>query len=144
VTQMMLSDEVAGQTGHAVGGGRRPCANRVLIVDSDRVARRSVVDYLRAGGWLVDEAADGPAALDHMRQSRPDVVVLEPAVPSMNGRSFVYAWRQDPLLPAVPLVLLAGAPAGLSTVDEWRARAGLAKPVDLDVLAAVVQRVAHS
>ncbi len=142
--QMMSADDVAGRPGHVVNGGRRPGANRVLIVDSDRDARRSVVDYLRAGGWLVDEAADGRAALTQMRQSRPDVVVLEPAVPSMDGRSFVSAWRQDPLLPAVPLVLLASTPARLCAVDEYRARAGLAKPVDLDVLAAVVLRVARS
>jgi DNA-binding response OmpR family regulator len=144
VLQMFSGDDVAGRAGYADDGGCRPGANRVLIVDSDRDARRSVVDYLRAGGWLVDEAADGNAALTQMRQSRPDVVVLEPAVSSMDGRSFVSAWRQDPLLPAVPLVLLASMPSRLSTVDEWRARAGLAKPVDLDVLAAVVQRVACS
>ena len=142
--QMMSGDDVAGRAGYTDDGGCRPGANRVLIVDSDRDARRSVVDYLRAGGWLVDEAADGSAALTQMRQSRPDVVVLEPAVPSMDGRSFVSAWRQDPLLPAVPLVLLASMPSRLSSVDEWRARAGLAKPVDLDVLAAVVMRVARS
>jgi DNA-binding response OmpR family regulator len=144
VLQMMSEDDVAGRARYTDDGGCRPGANRVLIVDSDRDARRSVVDYLRAGGWLVDEAADGSAALTQMRQSRPDVVVLEPAVPSMDGRSFVSAWRQDPLLPAVPLVLLASMPSRLSSVDEWRARAGLAKPVDLDVLAAVVQRVARS
>jgi DNA-binding response OmpR family regulator len=144
VLQMMSGDDVAGRAGYTDDGGCRPGANRVLIVDSDRDARRSVVDYLRAGGWLVDEAADGSAALTQMRQSRPDVVVLEPAVPSMDGRSFVSAWRQDPLLPAVPLVLLASMPSRLSSVDEWRARAGLAKPVDLDVLAAVVLRVARS
>jgi len=144
VIQMISTDDVAGRAGHVVDGGRRPATNRVLVVDSDRDDRRSVVDYLRAGGWLVDEAADGRAALSQMRKSRPDVVVLEPGVPSMDGRSFVSAWRQDPLLPAVPLVLLASMPSRLCAVNEWRARAGLAKPVDLDVLAAVVQRVAYS
>lgn len=142
--QMISTEDGAARAGHVVDGGRRPATNRVLVVDSDRDDRRSVVDYLRAGGWLVDEAADGRAALSQMRLSRPDVVVLEPGVPSMDGRSFVSAWRQDPLLPAVPLVLLASMPSRLCAVDEWGARAGLAKPVDLDVLAAVVQRVAYS
>jgi len=124
------------------GRGPRRYAGRVLVVDADRDVRRSIASYLRVGGWLVDEATSGPAALDRMHQVRPDVVVLEPMLP--RGRAFVAAWRKDPRLPAVPLILLAGAPARLAAVDGLRARAGLAKPVDLDVLAAVLQHVAHN
>jgi CheY-like chemotaxis protein len=79
-----------------------------------------------------------------MRQAIPDVVVLDLLMPIMGGRAFVQACRQDARLGPVPVVLLSAAHDLTQATEEIQPRASLAKPIDLDVLLAVIDRVSHS
>jgi DNA-binding response OmpR family regulator len=58
---------------------------RVMVVDDDVTVREVVVTYLRAAGYDVGEAADGEAALEHLRAERADLVVLDLMLPGMDG-----------------------------------------------------------
>lgn len=63
----------------------RPSA-RVLLVESDPGLRRWYHHVLSAEGYRVDAAAGGEEALERMRQgTTPDAMVLEVALPGMNG-----------------------------------------------------------
>jgi DNA-binding response OmpR family regulator len=115
-------------------------ALRVQLIDGDAVARLRVADYLRAAGLQVQEAADAPGALLGMWQARPDVMVLDPAVPW--SRALVACCRRDARLAGVPVLLLSRVPKLGQAVRDLRARAGLAKPIDLDVLLAILRCVA--
>lgn len=117
---------------------------RVLVVEDERTIRRSIAGYLQDAGYTVDEAENGAQALDAMREALPDVIVLDLLMPIMGGRAFVEAARQDMRLGAVPVVLLSAAHDLAQATEQLQPRASLAKPVDLDVLLAVVDRVAHS
>ena len=117
---------------------------RVLVVEDERTIRRSIAGYLQDAGYTVDEAENGAQALDAMRSALPDVVVLDLLMPIMGGRDFVQAARQDVRLGAVPVVLLSAAHDLAQATEQLQPRASLAKPVDLDVLLAVVDRVAHT
>ena len=117
---------------------------RVLVVEDERTIRRSIAGYLEDAGYIVDEAENGAEALDRMRQATPDVVVLDLLMPVMGGRAFVAACRQDLRFGAVPVVLLSAAHDLPQATEELQPRASLAKPVDLDVLLAVVDRVSQT
>jgi CheY-like chemotaxis protein len=99
---------------------------------------------LQDSGYTVDEAENGAEALNRMRDAIPDVVVLDLLMPIMGGRAFVQACREDARLGAVPVVLLSAAHDLAQATEQLQPRASLAKPVDLDVLLAVVDRVSHS
>ena len=114
---------------------------RVLLVEDNSRLRRAFAGYLRGEGFEVDEAGDGQQCLAQMHQVLPDVVVLDLVMPVMDGRAFAEACKSDPRLAPVPLVVLSGADELSQAVESVGARAGLAKPIDLDVLAAVVQRI---
>jgi DNA-binding NarL/FixJ family response regulator len=60
---------------------------RILVVDDTQVIRRSLRQYLEQEGDLVvcGEAENGRAAIDRVRELRPDVVVLDLSMPVMNG-----------------------------------------------------------
>jgi len=59
---------------------------RVLIVDDEAAARRRLATMLdELGVEIVGEATDGVAALDAIRQHRPDVVLLDIAMPEVDG-----------------------------------------------------------
>jgi CheY-like chemotaxis protein len=117
---------------------------RVLVVEDERTIRRSIAGYLEDAGYTVDEAENGAEALERIRAATPDVVVLDLLMPVMGGRAFVAALRQDVRYGAVPVVLLSAAHDLPAAAEELQPRASLAKPIDLDVLLAVLDRVSQS
>ena len=59
---------------------------RVLIVDDETAARRRLATLLEElGVEIVGEAADGMAALELARDRHPDVVLLDVAMPEVDG-----------------------------------------------------------
>lgn len=64
--------------------GRRPL--RVLIADDHEIVRRGVRGLIEARGWtVVGEAADGRQAIAEAKRLSPDVIVLDIAMPLLNG-----------------------------------------------------------
>lgn len=66
-------------------------AMRVLLVDDDVAARRTLATELRNLGVQITEASDGEAALAYAQRLRPDVVVTEVALPKLDGIGLVQA-----------------------------------------------------
>jgi DNA-binding response OmpR family regulator len=58
---------------------------RVLVVDDEAIVRDVLTRYLEKEGFHVDAAADGEAALELARRSRPDVVLLDLMLPKVDG-----------------------------------------------------------
>ena len=117
---------------------------RVLVVDDEPTLRDVIAAYLEDSGYVVDQAEDGVQALERMRTARPDVVVLDFVLPVMDARELMRVMRATPRFAAIPVVLLSAAHDLPRVTAELQPRASLAKPVDLDVLLAVVARVATS
>jgi DNA-binding response OmpR family regulator len=113
---------------------------RIQLIDGDAVARRRVSEYLRAAGLDVHEAGDALGALVQMRQAAPDVLLVDPALPW--SRALMLDRARDARLRAVPLVLFSSQVNLTRRIEELDARAGVAKPIDMDVLLAVLTRVA--
>lgn len=55
------------------------------MVDDEPPIVDLVTGYLQREGWLVDAAADGPAALVAARTGAPDVVILDVMLPGVDG-----------------------------------------------------------
>jgi len=62
-----------------------PGAARILVVDDEPEIRELLELTLAAEGWLVEEAASGPEALERCRREHFDMVVLDYLMPGMNG-----------------------------------------------------------
>lgn len=60
-------------------------ARRVLVVDDEVTICESVAARLRAEGFQVDTAADGPSAVAVCAQTSPDLVVLDVMLPGFDG-----------------------------------------------------------
>ena len=72
---------------HANRPADRPDAIRVLVVDDHEVVRRGIHDMLdrSAGITVVGEAGDGESALAQIAELKPDVTLLDVAMPRMDG-----------------------------------------------------------
>ena len=81
-------------------------ASRVLIVEDERDIRDLVVLHLQRDGYEVTSAASGEEALAHVRQSPPDLVVLDLMLPAMSGLEVCRRLRQDPATATLPILIL--------------------------------------
>lgn len=74
---------------------------RVLVVDDEPQIGRLLRTTLGARGYEVAVAVDGPAALDLVRNWRPDLVLLDLGLPGMDGLDVcrqLRTWSQVPVI----------------------------------------------
>jgi len=80
--------------------------NRVLIAEDNAVNRELLREVLESRGYSVAEACNGQEALDAIRQSRPDIMLLDIGMPILDGFAVVRQIRGDPLLAALPVLAI--------------------------------------
>ena len=96
----------AARPADAPVAGAIPRAIRAVVVDDHPLYREGIVRALDAAGILVvAEGGDGQAALDLIREHRPDVALLDVSMPLMDGIEVVAAVARGRL--PVPVVLLS-------------------------------------
>ena len=121
---------------HHISRIRRPTTltPTVLIVDDDADARRIYGEYLRSRGWVVFTAPDGRRGIDKAAELTPDLVVLDLAMPRVDGWTVLKNLRESSWTAHVPVVVVSA----LNDVRDEAFRAGcdayLMKPCDPDVL----------
>ncbi len=77
---------------------------RILIVDDSDTTRRILRTVARSRAWTVcGEAQNGHSGLEKFRELQPEVVLLDLAMPDMNG--IEVAQEMSALNPSVPLIL---------------------------------------
>src|SRR5206468_4150596 len=88
--------------------GRGDGAPTVLVVDDDADTLQSLLDTLEPQGLRLLSAADGKGALATAQAERPDLILLDWAMPEMSGLEVCRALRasSDPELRDVPVVFL--------------------------------------
>ncbi len=80
----------------------------ILVVDDDPDLRGLVEYRLRKEGHQVLAASDGPAALAAVAErGRPDLAVLDVAMPGMTGLELLVALREQPGMQDVPAIFLS-------------------------------------
>ncbi len=83
--------------------------DRVLVVDDDPPLRRMLERTLAAEGFSVTVAADGGAALVAAERAAPDVIVLDVAMPGVDGLAVCRRLRAKGL--ATPIIMLTARDA---------------------------------
>lgn len=112
--------------------------NRVLVADDDPSTRTLIDTALEEAGYDCVLAADGKAALEQARATRPDLVVLDVGMPFMTGDEVHRELRRDPRTRYIPVVFVTAK--GTTAEMAARLRNGaddyVAKPFDVDELVA--------
>lgn len=115
----------------------------ILIVDDNEDNRFIYSTILQFHGHEVHEAPDGAVGVQKARELSPEVIILDIAMPVMNGWEAIAELRADPSTASIPVVALT-AHALIS--DEERAVAAgfhtyVRKPVEPNVVVALVEQI---
>jgi signal transduction histidine kinase len=107
---------------------------RVLVVDDEDVVREMIGEYLKLDGHLVEAANSGRDGLEKFRNSRFDLVLLDRAMPDMNGDQVAAAIKSAN--PAMPVIMLTGFGSMMDAADEKPTGVDfiVGKPVTIDGL----------
>jgi DNA-binding response OmpR family regulator len=113
----------------------------VLVVDDDLDARTILRVFLMAEGFYVIEATDGYDAVEKALKHSPDLVIMDMAMPLMDGVNSIRTIRQHDSLQGIPILGLTA----FTDFYTWRAmEAGctvvLHKPVDFGRLKPAVNK----
>lgn len=116
---------------------------RVLVVEDDDNIATALHYVVSREGMACDRIASGAKALDHIRATRPDLVLLDIMLPEVSGYDICTGIRSDPVLAATRVLMMT---ARGSAQEQRRALAlgadgFISKPFDLGTLRGEVWRL---
>ncbi len=117
----------------------------ILVIEDDADVREVLVDVLVAEGLRVYSATHGAEALAWLRQghTRPSVILLDLAMPVVDGVTFIDELLADRVLRSIPVIAVT-AQTALSPAVRAAVLTVLTKPVELNVLLETVHQASAS
>lgn len=117
---------------------------RVLIVDADDAHHRLVRRVLEAPEFVVTGVVDGERALTEIERTAYDVILLDHALPGINGLDLCRIVRANARLRLLPILILTGMPRQRDAIDCLHAGADdfISKPFSAPELLARVRGAA--
>lgn len=83
---------------------------RLLVVEDQVDLRRLLEEYLTVAGYAVESAPDGVQGLERARANPPDAIIVDLAMPGIDGAELCRRLRGDGSLPVIPILLYSGIP----------------------------------
>lgn len=104
----------------------------VLVVDDDPDSRTLLELALSSEGYPVVSAANGAEALVMARRFHPNLILLDLAMPVMDGFAFRAAQLQDPELADIPVICVSGRHDANQAARDLKCAGCVSKPFALD------------
>ena len=105
---------------------------RVLVVDDNPVNLRLVTMLLEQEGYVVDNAADAELAMGLLAHTVPDLILMDIALPGMDGLTLTRKLKADPRFKSIPTIALTAF--AMKGDDQKAYQAGcddyITKPID--------------
>ena len=117
-------------------------AKTVLIVEDNELNMKLFRDLLEAHGYQTSGTSNGVEALDIVRKTRPDLILMDIQLPQVSGLEVTRWIKDDPELRSIPVVAVT---AFAMKGDEERIREGgceayLSKPISVGKFIETVRR----
>ena len=113
-------------------GRCRQAAQKILVVDDIAENRAVVTDLLAPLGFEVTEAANGREGVEMAQRLRPDLILMDIAMPELDGLAVARLLRQREAFREVPILAMSASDSAQSLAAGMNAF--LPKPLDADKL----------
>jgi DNA-binding response OmpR family regulator len=80
---------------------------KILAVDDEPDLADLMYFHLHRAGYEVATAANGWEALDQIRRSRPDIILLDLMLPDLDGFGVCEILRRDPATATIPIIIVS-------------------------------------
>ena len=129
------------QAGVAAAPRNGSARSTVMVVDDSPTIRKILGLTLERAGYTVVAEPDGESAIERLIQVVPDLILLDIAMPKLDGYDVCKRIKQDPRTAGVPVVMLSGKGAFFDKVKGHMAGATeyLTKPFETPTVLAVVK-----
>jgi DNA-binding response OmpR family regulator len=120
---------------------------RVLAVDDSPTILEMIKAILIAGGYEVITASDGKEALETARAEKPDLILLDVMLPTLDGYRVCRLLKFDQNYKSIPIIMLTAKTEEQAMATGLRTGANqyLTKPVEPErLLAAVAEELAKA
>ncbi|HEV8363665.1 MAG TPA: response regulator [Gemmatimonadaceae bacterium] len=121
-------------------------APTILIVEDNEDNRIVYSTMLRHFGFAVDEAENGAEGILKARTGLPDLILMDIAIPLVDGWEAVQRLKKDPATAAIPIVALTAhaMPADREKAIQVGCDGYLAKPCEPRAVVEEVRRILES
>ena len=142
IIRLPLAEESPTQAA-PISASKQKSSLDVLVVDDEARSRDVLTAYLRTDNHSVATAASGREALEKFKRGRFDLVLMDRAMPEMNGEQtarFMKRVNQN-----VPVILLTGFGGSIEATGGQPPAVDvvLGKPITLDVLRRAIDKLHH-
>lgn len=79
---------------------------RVLLIEDEPNIIEAISFILSRDGWTVHTHEDGETAMDKVRATPPDLIILDVMLPGRSGFDILRDIRDDPAFAALPVMML--------------------------------------
>jgi len=104
-------------------------AQKILIVEDEKILQDLLSKRLIQEGYEVFQTYNGQEAMDLMKKSRPDLILLDIIMPKMGGFEMMAEMKKDQKLKDIPIIVISnsGQPVELDKAKELGASDWLIK-----------------
>ena len=81
--------------------------NKILIVEDEEFLVRALKDNLESEGYSVDTAVDGGEALERIKKSKPNIILLDLLMPKKDGFYVLAEVKKNPEWKLIPIIVLS-------------------------------------
>jgi two-component system response regulator (stage 0 sporulation protein F) len=118
---------------------RAAMAHTLLVAEDDPALRRLYSQELRREGYQVVTSMNGPATIQKVKESQPDLVVLDIRMPGIDGIEVMSRILEEN--PELPIIINTAFASYRESFLSWSADAYLIKCSDLSELKATIRSV---
>ena len=82
--------------------------SRILIVDDAPAGREAMAKWLQREGFETFTARNGAEGLVRLKESKPDLILLDHMMPEVDGLTFLAGIRRFPKWKTIPVIMMTG------------------------------------
>jgi DNA-binding response OmpR family regulator len=100
-------------------GGTKKNGKKILVVEDDPIGGLMLFDYFEANGYEPLLAKTGPNGVAAFEKTRPDLVLLDVALPQQNGFEVCFAIRRLPRGPETPVLFMSAVYTDVEHAERY-------------------------
>ncbi|RYY49966.1 MAG: response regulator [Chitinophagaceae bacterium] len=117
------------------------CEKTILVVDDNKDLLEMVAIALHSRHYEVATASAEFDMMEKLKESYPDIILLDVLLNHEDGRSIAKKLKQNPNTAGIPIILYSVAPITPESMTDSQADCFLAKPFDLYELFSTIKRL---